>query len=389
MKKNNLFNLGLLFFLAFSLVQNSFAQDEEDKETRTGVYYEYGEGLRAKTDNDNIDLTLNLYSKFQVGVTDTSPADWWGVPTGTKLYIPQTRLILNSDFMGGIVNFYGEVDMSGVEDRELYRDGHRAFVPREVSLNITPVENITLKFGQWWVPSGLEAYNYDEFRYNMESISIFGNTFGYLPELGVGIETNFAGYNFVFGVFDGHNISERKNETKTDYKLAALLSKTIFGEYDRSTSSDIDYSEEAALDVGIYGVYDKGKWKDGDVHFNDQRIGADIGYKHVGFSVELDAAYSYVSVKKEQDYSTFGTTAKTGYFILPKQLEGVLRFSWLNFNHNEDGMKNAYEPAVGINYYIIGENLRLGTMFSYINTEYRDKSSDNDTRWLTTLVVKF
>ena len=385
MKKHNLFNLGLAALMALSFTQNALAEDEDGEDSRTGVYYEYGDGLRAKTPGGEVDLTLNLYNKFRVGVTNTEGIEWWGTGTGTKFYIPLSRLILNSDFMGGLVNLYAEFDIAAVEDRDIYR--HKGFIRQEVTLNVTPVEDVTFKIGQWIPPMGKEGYDYDDFRLNMEDASIAG--VGYLPELGVGVDTSFAGNNLVIGVFNGHNISERRRDTSTDYKIAALLSRTLFGEYDRSVSGDIDYSEEAALDVGIYGVYDKGKDRDFDLRYTYSTVGVNGGYKHLGLSVELDVAYYNMHFKGEQDAAVLATTAKAGYFVIPKQLEGVVRLAWLNYHRDIDDATNAWEPALGVNYYIIGEDLRVGTMVSYVNTKFHSQSSDKSLRWLTTLVARF
>lgn len=395
MKKNNLLNLGLSLFVGLSLVQGVWAEDadmEKDEgaseEARTGIYYEYGEGLRARTAGEEIDLTLNLYNKFKFDVIDTD-TELWGRGNGGKVHIPQSRVVLDSDFLGGIVNFYGEMDLVGInyEYRNEYRN--KAFIAQEVSLNITPVENVTFKIGQWYTPFNNESYDYDEFKLNMESASLTGEYFGYFPELGIGVETSFNDYEFVFGVFNGDNISDRKTEIKTDYKIAAMLSKTIFGEYDRSVSSDINYSKKAALNVGIYAVYDKGKEKDTGDRYSDRRIGGDIGYKHLGLSTEAGLFFSDVDVKGGQNFSTLGANAKASYFLVPKQFEGVVRLSWLNFRHDADDARNALEPAVGLNYYILGENLRVGTMLSYVSTSYRSDKTTDDLRWLTTLVALF
>ena len=385
MKKTNLLNLGLALITTLLFVQNASAEKAKNEDTRTGTYYEYGEGLKVKTPGDEVDLTLNLYNKFKVSVTNTEDIEWWGTGTGTKFYIPQSRLVLDSNFIGGLVNLFAEIDLIGVEERELYRQ--KAFVRQEVVLNLTPIEDLTFKIGQWTAPGSKEGFDYDDFSLNMEDPSIAG--LGSLPELGVGVETSFAGNNLVFGVFNGHNISERKNETRTDYKLAALLSRTLFGEYDRSVSSDINYSKEAALDVGIYGIYDKGKERAADTHYKSRTVGVNGGYKHLGLSAELDVAYLNAEVKGERDYALIATTAKTGYFFVPKKLEGVARFGWLNYHHNVDGATNSWEPALGVNYYIIGEDLRVGTMVSYVRTTFHSQSGDDSLRWLTSLVARF
>jgi hypothetical protein len=387
MKQNNLLKLGLVAVMGAFIINPAQA---DDADTQSGAWYKYGEGLRVKTASSEIDATLRLYNKFKVDVVDQE-YDYWSTGTGTHFQLPQSRLVLASDLFNGLFSFYGALDLMGVADRDGY--GHKAFVPDEVSLKLNVNKNFSIIAGQWYVPFAKESYNYSQFLYNLESGSIAGNQFGYLPELGLGVDANFDKTNFVAGIFSGKNISDRPTDYDTDITVAALVSNSLVGNYNRETSSDIDWTETQAIGVGFSGVYSRMKGKhDNPIKVNDWRLSADVGYKYRGTSLELELFYGDESFKKVTvddlvDNTAFGLTTKAGYFFIPKHLEGVVRFSWLNFDNNET--VNAVEPAMGINYYVFGQNLRIGTMLSYINASFHHEKSTNDLLWLTSVVALF
>ncbi|MDR2338140.1 MAG: OprO/OprP family phosphate-selective porin [Deltaproteobacteria bacterium] len=386
MKKNKLLPLSLAVLVSVSGL--NLAQADETADPQKRIWYQYGEGLHVKTTNNEIDATLRLYNKFKVNVVDQE-IDYWSTGTGTHFQLPQSRAVLASDFLDGLFSFYGALDLIGVADRDSY--GHKAFVPDEVSLSLNINQNFSIIAGQWYIPFAKESYSYSEFLYNMEYGSIAGNYFGYLPEVGLGVDVNFDKTNFVAGVFTGKNISDRQTDYKTDITLAALVSNSLLGEYNRETSSDVTWTKSPAVGVGVSGLYSRLKDKHGaEMKIDELKVSADLGYKYCGTSTELELFYDNVSFRKifdDLDYSTFGLTTKAGYFFIPKHLEGVIRFSWLNFDNKDE--KNALEPALGVNYYVFGQNLRVGSMLSYINTSYHQEKRTKDLLWLTSVVALF
>lgn len=114
---------------------------------------------------------------------------------------------------------------------------------------------------------------------------------------------------------------------------------------------------------------------------NDLRFGFEVAmlWKRLFFSAEaytLDMNF----VERQQiteNYKFGGGYAQLGYFVT-KKLQPALRFDVMDRNSlNEDGL--LYLPGVGMNYYIIGHNLKLQAFYQQLKKSgHEDLFKEND-----------
>lgn len=96
-------------------------------------------------------------------------------------------------------------------------------------------------------------------------------------------------------------------------------------------------------------------------------LGAEAYYMHVGFTKrqKIDRSFNY-----------FGGYVQGGYFVTPR-LQGALRYDFFDRNGSDKGgILNL--PAVGVNYYFKGANLKLQAMYQYMGRWGHDSQLDRD-----------
>lgn len=96
-------------------------------------------------------------------------------------------------------------------------------------------------------------------------------------------------------------------------------------------------------------------------------VGMEAYYMHVGFTErqKIDDSYDYI-----------GGYAQVGYFVTDK-MQAALRYDLYNRNGMDtDGMLNM--PAVGLNYFFTGCNLKLQAMYQYAGRTGHETQLDRD-----------
>ena len=100
---------------------------------------------------------------------------------------------------------------------------------------------------------------------------------------------------------------------------------------------------------------------------NKLYLGAEAYYMNVGFTDRQ---------KINESYNYLGGYVQGGYFIAPR-LQAALRYDFFNRNGTgDDGFLNM--PAVGMNYFFKGCNLKLQAMYQYIARTGHDTQLDRD-----------
>lgn len=108
---------------------------------------------------------------------------------------------------------------------------------------------------------------------------------------------------------------------------------------------------------------------------NKLYIGAEVYYMNVGFTDRQ---------KIDETYDFLGGYVQGGYFVAPR-LQVAARYDFFNRNGMDtNGMLNM--PAVGVNYFFKGSNLKLQAMYQYTGRTGHDTQldRDNDNLGLTT-----
>ena len=100
---------------------------------------------------------------------------------------------------------------------------------------------------------------------------------------------------------------------------------------------------------------------------NKLYLGAEAYYMNVGFTDRQ---------KINESYNYLGGYVQGGYFVAPR-LQAALRYDFFNRNGtSDDGFLNM--PAVGVNYFFKGCNLKLQAMYQYIARTGHDTQLDRD-----------
>ena len=96
-------------------------------------------------------------------------------------------------------------------------------------------------------------------------------------------------------------------------------------------------------------------------------LGAEAYNMNVGFTDRQ---------KINETYNYLGGYVQGGYFVAPR-LQAALRYDFFNRNGtSDDGFLNM--PAVGVNYFFKGCNLKLQAMYQYIARKGHDTQLDRD-----------
>ena len=113
---------------------------------------------------------------------------------------------------------------------------------------------------------------------------------------------------------------------------------------------------------------------------NDTRVGLEFALLKNKLYLAAEAYYMNVGFTKRQkineSYSFLGGYVQGGYFVAPR-LQLAARYDIFNRNGtDDDGFLNM--PAVGMNYFFRGCNLKLQAMYQYVARWGHDTQLDRD-----------
>lgn len=117
---------------------------------------------------------------------------------------------------------------------------------------------------------------------------------------------------------------------------------------------------------------------------NDLRAGLEVSYLINRWYLSGEAYLLNMDfVERQQikpNYTYFGSYVQAGYFATDK-LQAALRLDMMDRNSTDnDGF--LYMPAVGLNYFMVGHNLKLQTMYQYLgknghSSVFKENDDDN------------
>lgn len=113
---------------------------------------------------------------------------------------------------------------------------------------------------------------------------------------------------------------------------------------------------------------------------NDTRVGIEFAMLKNKLYLAGEAYYMHVGFTERQKiyetYDFLGGYVQGGYFVAPR-LQAALRYDFFNRNGtNKDGFLNM--PAVGLNYFFKGCNLKMQAMYQYIARSGHETQLDRD-----------
>lgn len=191
-------------------------------------------------------------------------------------------------------------------------------------------------------------------------------------DLGVQMHGVFKNkYEYRLGIFNGTGISQN-SATKTmsdDLGLPSLLYAARFaympmGEMPSHQGSVTDLNNEKFL-IAASANYNVEANSEAS---NDFRAGLELAYLYKRWYLNAEAYLLNMKFTNQQNispaYNFIGGYVQAGYFVT-KQVQLAGRYDFYDRNSQKtDGIINL--PAVGVNYYIAGYNLKLQAMYQYL-----------------------
>lgn len=204
-------------------------------------------------------------------------------------------------------------------------------------------------------------------------------------DLGIQVHGLLNGkWNYQLGIFNGtgSDVNIASKTMAEDHKwLPALLYSGRFvympkGEMP-ATQGDPNNLNLDKMSIGVSASYNA---EAEALSSSDLRIGAEFSMIKNRFYFAAEAYYMNMHFteiqQKSSDMNFWGGYAQAGYFIT-KKLQGALRYDFMDRNgFDEGGILNM--PAVGLNYYFFGNNLKLQVMYQYMGRTGHETQNDRD-----------
>lgn len=203
-------------------------------------------------------------------------------------------------------------------------------------------------------------------------------------DLGVeihGLVKNKWGYEV--GIFNGTGAATN-SATKTfsdDWHIPSLLYAARFTFQPKGVMPATQGNpNQLDLDKLLVGVSASMNVESENESTNDFRAGLELAWMHNRLYLAGEAYYMHVGFTKRQkideSFNYMGGYVQAGYFVTDR-LQPALRYDFLDRNGlDKGGFLNM--PAVGINYYFKGVNLKLQAMYRYIGRTGHNTQLDRD-----------
>lgn len=203
-------------------------------------------------------------------------------------------------------------------------------------------------------------------------------------DLGVeihGLVKNKWGYEV--GIFNGTGAATN-SATKTfsdDWHIPSLLYAVRFTFQPKGVMPATQGNpNQLDLDKLLVGVSASMNVESENESTNDFRAGLELAWMHNRLYLAGEAYYMHVGFTKRQkideSFNYMGGYVQAGYFVTDR-LQPALRYDFLDRNGlDKGGFLNM--PAVGLNYYFKGVNLKLQAMYRYIGRTGHKTQLDRD-----------
>ena len=213
------------------------------------------------------------------------------------------------------------------------------------------------------------------------------------PQIGTGFDLGIelhgllnGRWGYQIGLFNGTGINVN-NATKTfsdDWHIPSLLYAGRLTYMPKgvmpSTQGNPNRLHENKLLLGLSASVNVESENEST---NDSRVGLEFAWLYRKLYLAAEAYWMHVGFTERQkiyeSYDYLGGYIQGGYFVAPR-LQAALRYDLFNRNGTgKDGLLNM--PAVGVNYFFKGCNLKLQAMYQYIartgHATQLDRDNDN------------
>ena len=224
-------------------------------------------------------------------------------------------------------NYYLSLEYNSEAGKPTLKDGF-------VALELT--DPFKIQVGQYWVPINREEM-YSGIGSNLVSNSVMMEHFALARDIGVTIYGDILKNPLTYYVFFINGDGQNKDNKDKNFLLGTRLEYTVMGEMS-GYQGDINYSENPNLGFGGTIAYNFGsasETADFDV-FNQQGLSArqdrlirgDLDGSFTWMGASLFGQWQFVHNNEFRSID-HGFMGQAGYFIIPKHLEAVGRYSVL------------------------------------------------------------
>jgi hypothetical protein len=203
-------------------------------------------------------------------------------------------------------------------------------------------------------------------------------------DLGIEVHGMLKGkWGYEVGVFNGTG-SSVNSATKTfsdDWHIPSLLYAGRFTYQPKGVMPATQGNpRQLNLDRMLIGVSTSLNVESENESTNDFRAGAEFAWLKNRFYLGAEVYYMHMGFTKRQkideSYSYMGGYIQGGYFITDR-VQGALRYDIMDRNGlDKGGLLNM--PAIGVNYFFKGANLKLQAMYQYIGRTGHATQLDRD-----------
>jgi hypothetical protein len=194
-------------------------------------------------------------------------------------------------------------------------------------------------------------------------------------------------FQYQLGIFNGNGVNNNSpvNTYSDDLGIPALLYSARFAympygpmpihEGDPDDRNNLKFLAAVSASYNVEANYETS---------NDLRLGAELSLLKNNFYFSSEFTFLNMSFIERQkispDYNFWGAYAQCGYFVTDK-LQPVIRIEAMDRNSQKDN-GILISPSAGINYFIVGQNLKLQVMYQYLtrsghDDEYAANDDDN------------
>ncbi|MBN2419453.1 MAG: hypothetical protein JXL81_08735 [Deltaproteobacteria bacterium] len=351
--------------------ESSYDKADENKDLK------YNRGMLFNTFDNNYSMRLN--ARF-LGVFYHENPD--SGPSESTFRTRRARILLSGNLYAPWLKYNTQVTLEG-----------SSLAARDIYMEANYFKQIVPRFGQFKVPFDREMLN-GGFNLQLIERSIASQEFSLDRDIGLQVSgkvTSNSSIEYAVGIFNGSGIN--RSNVDNDYIYAGRLEWLPFGPFPYSESA-VDSPSSVKFALGIAGAYMPGL-EPGERATLAGRLGntsimpvesdvtqwtIDLVYNYHNFSLAGGYYYRIIDPEEITAYGkqhARGAYLQSGFFLIPKHLEIVGRYSYIDPDNPvqiNDNEKKEY--AAGLNYYLDGHNAKTGINYSYFKTDSESGNED-------------
>src|SRR5438477_6967968 len=301
-----------------------------------------------------------------------------------RFRLRRTRINLTGDFAE---NFDFKVE-GEFENSDGISSNRTDFSGTDIFINWHQFAEANVKVGQWKAPFGLEQLTPDQYLIIIErslptgaitperqiGVQLWGKPFANIWPDGKDLLTYYA------GIFNGNGRNTTNNDNN-NFMYVGRLESTLFkdafgkGSYLKLGADVLNSRDDKGTNISqslTLLVNDDGSLSPFVLPGADERTAwsVDAWLRMGPFDLIGEFLQEHVHPRSVNGppgfdaFTTDGFYVTGGYYLLPKKLQAVVQWQYLN--PGQKGDDGLYSILAGLNYYIHGDNLKL--MVNYIHT---------------------